>query len=153
MHQMITNKKESSRSLMIFSLSWVILIVAFAATFFISGPLPSWVRPVLIIALVLVLIIFYTGGFFFIRAEKKESVLEIKYYNLFPVGRKFQAMQVPLKQFHHYEIKESFGGWFRWMILFQEMRGGIAKFPRVGLSAVGRSTLKELEELLGKGSA
>ncbi len=145
---MITNKKESSRSLMIFSLSWMILIVTFAITFFISGPLPSWVRPTLIIALVLVVIIFYTGGFFYLRAEKKEDVLEIKYYNLFPVGRMFQAMQVPLKQFHHYEIKNSFGGWFKWLVIFQEMRGGVAKFPNVGLSAVSRSTLKELEELL-----
>jgi hypothetical protein len=91
------------------------------------------------------------GGYFFILLEiKEEKELMVKYYNLFPARRKFRAYKIPLQQFHHHEIKYKAGGLTSWLILYQEMQGGIAKYPPVGLSAATKKEHSKIDEFLKK---
>ncbi len=145
---MVTNAKQSSRSLMVFSASWMLLICAFAVTFYDLLETPLWLRIGLALSLIVMALGFYLGGFHFFRAEIKKEMLEIKYYNLFPAGRKFQTVLIPLKQYHHHEIKRQLGGLFKWIIIYQEMAGGVAKYPPIGLSASGKKVQKALNEML-----
>ncbi len=147
---MVTNSKQSSRWLMVFSLSWILLITAFALTFFDFIETPLWFKVGLAVLLALTALGFYLGGFHFFKAEINKGVFEIKYYNLFPVGRKFQTIRIPQKQYHHYEIKQQLGGFFQWVILYQQMQGGVAKYPPVGLSASGKSVHLALEKMLNE---
>ncbi len=136
---------------MIFSGVWAGLLIIFALSFFELFESPLWMRVVLAVFIGLAALYFYLGGHYFIRIEVKNNKdLMVKYYNLFPVGRKFKAFQIPLRQFHHHEIKYSAGGLTSWLILYQRAPGGLAKYPAVGLSAAGKSGREEISKFLRK---
>ncbi len=146
---MISNQKQSARALMIFSAVWAGLVIIFALSFFELFSSPLWMRLVLAGIIGLAALFFYFGGFNYIRIEvEKNKDLVIKYYNLFPVGRKFKAFKIPLQNFHHHEIIYGPGGFTSELILFQRMQGGIAKYPPVGLSAAGTDGRREISNFL-----
>lgn len=148
---MISNQKHSSKVLLTFSGVWAGLVIIFALSFFDLFESPIWMRLVLAAIIGLVALFFYLGGYYFVQIEVKNNKdLMIKYYNLFPAGRKFKAFQIPLNQFHHHEITYKTGGTTCWLELFQRMQGGIAKYPAVGLSAVNNEGRKEISKFLKK---
>jgi len=148
---MISNQKQSSRALLIFPGIWMVLVIIFALSFFDLYESPPWARIGVVGLIVLVALWFYLGGYYYISLEiENNRDLMVKHYNLFPIGRKFQAYRVPLKQFHHYEIKTQAGGLIRQLILYQKMQGGIAKYPPIGLSAVDKKGLEEMTGFLKK---
>lgn len=136
---------------MIFSAVWAGLVIIFALSFFELFPSPLWMRLVLAGIIGLTALFFYVGGYNYIRIEVENNKnLVIKYYNLFPVGRKFKAFKIPLQNFHHHEIVYSMGGLTSNLVLFQRMQGGVAKYPPVGLSAAGSDGRKEISDFLSK---
>jgi len=148
---MISNQKQSSRALSIFSGIWVVLVIILALSFFEFFESPLWARIGLIGVIGLAALWFYLGGYYYISLEiDKNRDLMVKHYNLFPMGRKFQAYRIPLKQYHHYEIKTKAGGLIRQLILYQKMQGGIAKYPPVGLSAMDKKGMDEVTGFLKK---
>jgi|GEM_PF-866414 hypothetical protein len=148
---MISNQKQSARALMIFSGVWAGLVILFALSFFDLFYSPIWMRLVLAGIIGLVALFFYLGGFHFVRIEvENNKELMVKYYNLFPVGRNFKAFKIPLQNFHHHEIRFGAGGLTAYLILFQRMQGGVAKYPPVGLSAVGKEERQEMSNFLRK---
>jgi hypothetical protein len=148
---MISNQKQSAKALMVFSSVWVGLIIIFALSFFDLFGSPLWIRILLAAIIGMAAVFFYMGGYYYIQIEVNDNKnLIVKYYNLFPVGRKFKAFKVPLKQFHHHEIRHGADGITFWLVLFQSMQGGIAKYPAVGLSAAGKSGREEIGEFLEK---
>ncbi|MFO8000671.1 MAG: hypothetical protein R6U46_05460 [Marinilabilia sp.] len=148
---MVSNQKQSYRALLIFSGVWVGLVIIFALSFFEMFESPLWGRLVLAGIIGIIALFFYLGGYYYIQAEVENNKnLMIKYYNLFPVGRQFKAFKVPLQQFHHHEIKHGTAGLTSWLVLYQKMQGGIAKYPAIGLSAFGEKGRKEISEFLKK---
>jgi len=148
---MISNQKQSSRALFIFSGIWMVLVIILALSFFEFFESPLWARIGLIGLIGLVALWFYLGGYYYISLEiDNNRDLMVKHYNLFPMGRKFQAFRIPLKQYHHHEIQSKTGGLMRQLVLFQKMQGGIAKYPPLGLSAVTKKGLKEISDFLKK---
>ncbi|MFW6043991.1 MAG: hypothetical protein ACOCPW_06500 [Marinilabiliaceae bacterium] len=148
---MISNQKQSSRALFIFSGIWMVLIIILALSFFEFIESPLWAQIGLIGLIGLVALWFYLGGYYYLSLEiENNRDLMVKHYNLFPMGRKFQAYRIPLKQYHHYEIKTRAAGLIRQLILYQKMQGGIAKYPPVGLSAMGRKGTEEIADFLKK---
>jgi hypothetical protein len=148
---MISNQKQSTRALMIFSAVWAGLVIIFALSFFELFASPLWMRLALAGIIGLAALFFYLGGFNYIRIEVENNKdLLIKYYNLFPVGRTFKAFKIPIQNFHHHEIVYGMGGLTSKLILFQRMQGGVAKYPPVGLSAAGADGRKEISEFLSK---
>jgi len=136
---------------MAFSGIWAGLVILFALSFFDLFESPLWMRLALAAIIGLVALFFYLGGYYYILIEVNNNKdLMIKYYNLFPAGRKFKAFKIPLQQFHHHEIQHKTGGLTTWLVLYQKMQGGIAKYPPVGLSAAGESGRKEISDFLGK---
>ncbi|MGM0375478.1 MAG: hypothetical protein ACQEQ0_01760, partial [Bacteroidota bacterium] len=148
---MVSNQKQSSRALLVFSGIWMVLVIIFALSFFGLFESSMWVRAGLIGLIGLVALWFYLGGYYYISLEiENNRDLMVKYYNLFPMGRRFQAFRIPLKQYHHHEIKTEAGGLKRQLILYQKMQGGIAKYPPVGLSAMDRKGMEEVTGFLKK---
>jgi len=146
---MISNQKASARALMTFSGVWVGLVIIFALSFLELFPSPVWMRIALACIIGLAALFFYLGGYHYLQLEVKDNKeLMVRYYNLFPVGRKFRAFKIPLQQFHHYELKNGAGGATTWLTLFQKMKGGVAKYPPVGFSAIDRATRKEIIDFL-----
>ena len=148
---MISNQKQSARALMVFSAVWAGLVIIFALSFFELFSSPLWMRLVLAGIIGLAALFFYVGGYNYIKIEVENNKnLVIKYYNLFPVGRKFKAFKIPLQNFHHHEIVYGLGGLTSNLLLFQRMQGGVAKYPPVGLSAAGADGRKEISNFLSK---
>ncbi|PWD99954.1 hypothetical protein [Marinilabilia rubra] len=148
---MISNQKESTRTLLTFSGIWAGLVIIFALSFLELFPSPIWMRIVLACIIGLAALFFYLGGYHYIQLEVKDNKdLMVKYYNLFPVGRKFRAFQIPIKNLHHHEVKYGAGGFTSWLIIFQRMQGGLAKYPAVGLSAMSNKGRQEMIKYLSK---
>ncbi|WP_462319172.1 hypothetical protein [Marinilabilia sp.] len=148
---MISNRKESARALLAFSGIWAGLVIIFALSFLDVFTSPIWLRLVLAGVIGLAALLFYLGGYHYIQLEvQNNQELMVKYYNLFPVGRKFQAFKIPLKNLHHHEIRYGAGGMTSWLIVFQKMQGGLAKYPAVGLSAMSKKGRNEIIEYLSK---
>ncbi|RCW36664.1 hypothetical protein [Marinilabilia salmonicolor] len=148
---MIVNQKESARALMIFSGIWAGLVIVFALSFFELFYSPMWLRIGLAVVIGLIALFFYIGGYCYVHVEVENNAnLMVKYYNLFPVGRKFKAFRIPLQNFHHHEIRFGAAGMVSKLVLFQRMQGGVAKYPPVGLSAMGKTGREKLSAFLRK---
>ena len=148
---MISNKKQSARALLTFSGVWAVLIILFTLSFLDLFTSPLWLRLSLGVIIGLVALFFYLGGYHYIQIEIKDNKeITVKYYNLFPLGRKFQVFKIPIQHLHHHEIQFGSGGLTCWLILFQKMQGGIAKYPAVGLSALDKNKRQEIEQFLDK---
>lgn len=148
---MISNKKQSSRALLIFTGIWAGLIIAFGISFMDFIEVPVGIQALLAGLIAIAALFFYLGGFYYIQVEvDSNKYLMVKHYNLFPIGRKFKAFKIPLGQIHHHEIKSRLAGLTHWLIIYQSMQGGIAKYPAVGLSAAGPKGRTEIDEYLSK---
>jgi hypothetical protein len=148
---MISNRKQSTHTLMIFSSTWLVLIIILAVSFFDFVEFPLWISLAVACLVGLTALFFYLGGYYFYQIEvKNNKELLIKYYNLFPAGRKFKAFQIPLKQFHHHTIRRRLGGLTSWLILYQKMQGGVAKYPPLGLSASSKEDRKAIQDFFQK---
>jgi len=148
---MISNKKQSSRALLIFTEIWAGLFIAFGLSFMDFINVSVGLQTVLAGLIALAGLFFYFGGFYYIQIEvESNKYLMVKHYNLFPIGRKFKAFKIPLGQIHHHEIKTRLAGLTHWLIIYQKMQGGIAKYPAVGLTAAGSKGRAEIDEYLSK---
>jgi hypothetical protein len=148
---MISNQKHSDRVVTTFSGIWAGLVIAFALSFFDFFEPPLWMQVILSGIIAGAALFFYVGGYYFLQIEVKEDKeLMVKYYNLFPAGRKFRAFKIPLQQLHHHEIEYKTGGLTPWLILYQNMKGGIAKYPPLGLSATTKKERHKIVEFLKK---
>jgi hypothetical protein len=148
---MISNQKHSYKTLTAFSDIWAGLVIVLALSFFDLFEFPRWMQVALAGIIAGIALFFRMGGYYFIQVEVKEDKeLMVKYYNLFPAGRKFRAFKIPLQQLHHHEIEYKTGSLTSWLILYQKMQGGIAKFPPVGLSAATKKERRKIDEFLKK---
>ncbi|MGQ1890311.1 hypothetical protein ACT29H_07690 [Thermophagus sp. OGC60D27] len=146
---MISNKKQSSRALLLFTGIWAALLILFALSFSEVITIPVWSQLAILGLIAISGSFFYLGGFFYIQIEVENNKnLMVKHYNLFPIGRKFKAFKIPLQQVHRHEIKGQLWGLIHWLTIYQKMKGGIAKYPAVGLSATSKKERTEINNYL-----
>jgi hypothetical protein len=60
----------------------------------------------------------------------------IRYYPMRPIGRKNKAVQIPKISLAGFEIKKSFFGLRKSLVLHQKTKKGSAKYPAIGIGAL-----------------
>ncbi|MDR2927482.1 MAG: hypothetical protein LBV41_04685 [Cytophagaceae bacterium] len=134
----MNNKKTSRKASFIFAVVWLVLLIALTSTFFFEFECEHWVQIVASGLLILVTLLFYTGGFYYVNAEITNGIMYIKHYNLFPVWRRFRMFQVPANRFDKAVAKKYFGGIICFVHIYENLRGRIARYPAIGFSAMPR---------------
>jgi len=86
-------------------------------------------------------------SYFFISA--KNGVLDIKYYRksprMFPT--RYKRIQVPIKNYAKYEIKEYWWG-KKELYIYRRTKKGIVPYPPVYVSTLNKENLQKLKDLL-----
>ncbi|ASB49570.1 hypothetical protein [Alkalitalea saponilacus] len=146
----MNNKKTSSRYIQLFAGSWLIALTLFVLSFVLKVDVLPIYQYILGFAILGIAVVFGSGGFYYIEIESEKDVFRIKYFNLMPVGREFNAMEIPLGRFHKYEVKSKFWGMFHYLYLFEETGRGLAKYPAIGFTALRKDERSIIIEFLDK---
>ncbi|TAJ10268.1 hypothetical protein DMA11_19210 [Marinilabiliaceae bacterium JC017] len=144
----LENKKQSFSVAVNFALIIVALIILLAVYYITDLITLKGVDYVLWGLLVVVLLLYKFGGFYYLLVEEKKQVLDIKYYGLFPLGRSFKRLSIPVDALDRIEVKEGVGGMFSRLVLYQKSGTGVAKYPAIGLAAMRASMRRELKAKL-----
>jgi hypothetical protein len=120
----------------------------------------QWFRPqllgitqyqwVLIVAgayLLLVVLSWIRDMNYFYFNDKGDKII-IRYYAIRPLGRKKKAIQIQKISFAGYEIRKTFFGLKKILILKQHMKKTVAKYPHIGITALTKQELALLEKQL-----
>jgi hypothetical protein len=145
MHNKITARK----TLSIFGLSWLIILAVLTSSFFFVFEYEIIFQIIVGLLLILITVVFSYGGYYYLEIKvENNEVLIIKYYNLFLLVRKFKVIQIPVKRFEKYKLKKYFFGIFSFIVIYEQSRKGVARYPEIGISAVPKSQQKVLISLL-----
>jgi len=100
-----------------------------------------------IVAIVFILIIMFLHNikFRYIIFDIKDNKIVLRYHGLGPIGTTFKSIEFPAQKLAKYEIQSAFFGIRKELVLYQETKKGIAKYPGVSLSAMAS---KDREKLL-----
>lgn len=76
--------------------------------------------------------------------------LKLRYYSMYTFLRKYQAIEIPLASFRGYELRSSYGGVGRQLVLFQQVKNQRASYPPVPISTLSHKEYNALLALLNK---
>jgi hypothetical protein len=148
----IDNRKQSSLINIIFSLIIIATLVVLA-THYISDTsfcgeemvIPLWA------VLIGILLTYRYGGFEYVSFDFNDDDIDIKYYRLFPFGRKYNRIIIPNELLGDFKIQKGIGTIFSSLILYQNRGGAMAQYPPVGMAAITKeirhNLLKELNDI------
>jgi hypothetical protein len=140
----IRNQKQ--RYLLVITLIVCVSIILFADFF--SVPVAGIAREgyIAIVCCIYVVIISirYFLDYNFISFSMKENAFSIKYYSLRNFGASRKNIEITFSSFEKYEIEYHFMGFKPKLYLFQRIKGQVAKYPPVSLSALSRSDIDKL---------
>ena len=140
--KIMNNKTTAQRASLILGMSLLIFLGCLAGSFFVDFEKVILFQIILGILLVLTVAVYYFGGYYYIEIAVENESLNFRHYNLFPFGRKFKLFQIPLKKFQKFEIRKYFFGIFTFLLVYEKSHKGVARYPRIGLSAVPKSHQK-----------
>ena len=69
----------------------------------------------------------------------------IRYYPIRPIGRKKRAVEIPKIALDHFEVRKSFLGIKKSLILYRKIKGKVAKYPPISITSL---TKEEYEMLI-----
>jgi len=97
----------------------------------------QWVILVSLVYMILVTISRLRGLNYFYFSDEGDKIL-IRYHPIHPLVQKKKAVQIPKIGLAGYETKSSMFGLKKVLILNQKLKGSIAKYPPIGITALSR---------------
>jgi len=146
----IDNKKQVAHINIIFSLIIITILLILGSHYLLGTFTDEDMIFSLWTALIVVVLLFRYGGFEFVMIDFGEDEIDIKYYRIFPFGRKFNRIVIPNELLGYFKIQKGIGPLFSSLILFQNRRGEMAQYPPIGMAAVNNEMQKKLLEQLNK---
>ena len=146
----IDNKKQVAHISIVFTLVIITLFVMLGAHYLMGSIKNENTVYLLWIGLIIVLFLFRNGGFEFVMADFNVEEIDIKYYRIFPFGRKYNRIVIPNEMLGYYKIQKGVGPLFSNLILFQNKSGEMAQYPPIGMAAVNSEMQKKLIEQFNK---
>jgi hypothetical protein len=146
----IDNKRQATQINIIFSLIIITIFVILGAHYLLGTVTDENMIYSLWSALIVILLLFRYGGFEFVMVDFNEDEIDIKYYRIFPFGRKYNRIVIPNELLGYFKIQKGIGPLFSSLILFQNRNGEMAQYPPVGLAAVSNDMQKKILEQLNK---
>lgn len=144
----INNETQGRKIGFYFTMFTVALIAILAATLLFEIKKELIVQISCLSLLVLAVLLFKLGGFYYLIIELKNDVLEIKFYTVFPYGRKFKMIRAEINQLDRVEYSNGLLGVGRSLSMYQKKKDGSAKYPVIGLSALSKADFTKLNEVL-----
>lgn len=74
----------------------------------------------------------------------------VRYYSLRPLESSQNSIEIPKSEFHDYSITRSFFNLKEKIVLFQNTRRGVAKYPPISITALSKAEKEKLKSSLGK---
>ena len=108
-----------------------------------------WIILVTLAYLILVIIARLRRLNFFYFSDEGDKIL-IRYYPIHPLVQKKNAVQIPKIGLAGYEINSSAGGFKKVLILRQSVKGKVANYPPIGITALNREEIDLLNKQLKK---
>lgn len=143
----VSNKKQVKSIGMVLGLIFLVTIVALGLYYFYLDDLGIYTGIVLWCCLALVLALFKWGGFCYVEVSVEKGNLDVKYYDLFPVGRKYKRILVPVNKISQLKIARGLFAIGRRLMITRKSRGQQINYPAVGLAAFNRDQINQLEKL------
>ena len=146
----IENKKTASLIRLGFLVLPVLYALLISVLYFFEG-LPK--KPYLIgllISFVIVVYILSTLKLYYIIFSIEAEKLTLRYISFGAFGGKKRSIQFPQKDFVRYEIKRSFYGYKKEIVLFRRTQKGTARYPVVSISSLSEPQIEEIEKMLKK---
>ena len=130
----------------------VVIIVAMLATDWFKPGLLGITQYQWIILVAAVYILLMAGswlrGLNYFYFNDKGDKLIIRYYAIRPLGRRKRAVQIPKTALAKYEIIKTNLGLKKVLILHQQIKKNVAKYPPIGVTSLTRDELSRLEQQL-----
>jgi hypothetical protein len=139
---------------LIMAISFTVLIIIILLTTWFDNPDGELTKYHLIIAIAVVYFIIslfnYLRNPYFLFFSDGGEMLILRYYPLSIFNNKKNSIEIPKKQFQKFEIKKFFFGMDEKLIVIQNYRNKIAKYPPISLSAVSKSDRERIKSALQK---
>nr|WP_320117292.1 hypothetical protein [uncultured Marinifilum sp.] len=84
----------------------------------------------------------------YIIYKVSDKKIILRYYPLHPFHENFKSIEIPKSSFAYFEINSKIMGLKPELILFQQTKNGIAKYPPICLSALGKKDVKKITNSL-----
>ncbi|TRX70855.1 hypothetical protein [Carboxylicivirga sp. M1479] len=140
------NKKRAKSISNVLSLVVMLVILAIGLNYLWFETTDKAIEVSLWLALVVIIVLYYIGGFCYVEFMGNDSKLEVKYYNLFPFWREYKRIVLPIERLKSMKVRAGLGILGRGLSIYGRISGRLAMFPTVGLSALSKSQLDELKQ-------
>jgi hypothetical protein len=133
---------------LIYLILLVIFLVVLYTTRYFYEPVLGIERNHYAIGATALYILYYAFGYFrdicYFYFNNNSSKIIIRYYSLKPLSSEQNSVEFHKHEFKKFEIKESFGGLRRYLIIYQNTAKGIAKYPPVSISILKKKDVDQL---------
>lgn len=123
------------------------LVLLYTTTFFIN-PVLGIDRNTYAIAATALYICYYAFSYFrdiaYFYFNNSSSKIIIRYYSLRPLSSEQNSLEMNKVDFHKFELKNSFGGLRKYLIIYQRTAQGIAKYPPISISILKKKDVEQL---------
>ena len=92
----------------------------------------------------------YFRDYNYIYFNNNSSKIILRYYSLKPLTSEQNSLEMNKPDFQKFEIKESFGGLLRYLIVYQRTAKGIAKYPPISISILKKKDVDQLTRELSR---
>jgi len=137
---------------LLFAIIFTLAVIIILFTSWFDNPESGITKYHLIIAIALVYIIISLFNFlrlpYFISFSDVDDMIIIRYYPLSIFNSKKNSIEIPKKQFVKFETLKFFFGLEEKLIVYQNFRNKIAKYPPISLSAVNKSDRERIKNSL-----
>ncbi len=97
------------------------------------------------------IVLFYAGGFYFVDVKVDNVSVDIKYYSLFPIGREYKRILLPLTKIKRIKVTNGIGALGAKLVVYAKANGFETKYPSVALSACSLSQIKAIKSAINQG--
>jgi hypothetical protein len=130
------------------------LIIVVLLTNFFNDPFLGLSRGIIILLLAIIYFLYAAYGLlldrYYVFLNDDGQKIVFRYYSMRPLSQLKQSIEIPKQNFKGYEITYNSLGFIPRIVLFQQQKSGIFKYPPVSLSALSKKELDQVERLLGK---
>ncbi|MFN8208437.1 MAG: hypothetical protein U0T82_13660 [Bacteroidales bacterium] len=141
------------QNLLITLLFSALIIIVLLSNFF-NSPILGLSRGMIILLLAVIYFLYAAYGLlldrYYVFLNDDGQKIVFRYYSMRPLSQLKHSIEIPKGNFKGYEINYNRLGFIPRIVLFQQQKSGIFKYPPVSLSALSKKELDQVERLLDK---
>ncbi len=146
----LSNQKEASSIGLFYSGAIILIAILLMTAYFGNIILLLNYTPLLWSTLVVLMLLYRFAGYHYMSIEISNREADIKYYRIFPIGRKYKRIKIKGEQLHRIKVNNGILGIGANLKLDVNTSKGRARYPFIGLSAVSVNDRKKIAEALHK---